>query len=173
MNSPISPKYYVPQSSEEIMQQIRECDTVIAQSNLELAKLGARFCIEAEVDKDNMPPLEKEFFSGQTFPITQQQLKPEDFIPWIKRQPDDRKLNMQHASFFPGDSCDRCGCLLVQWAQDNGWNGKIHAGFCQVEVAKNDAEWETCYFTNEQGGKLIHQLYSRKEMTFGEVKTFL
>lgn len=70
MNSPISPNHYVPQTAEEIMQQIRECDAEIAKCNIELAKLASRHCIEAEVDRDcGGPSLEAQFLSGKTYPI--------------------------------------------------------------------------------------------------------
>ncbi len=59
MKSPISPHGYTPQTAEEIMQQIRECDAEIAKCNrelLEIALAPAR-------------SLEGEFMAGKTYPI--------------------------------------------------------------------------------------------------------
>ncbi len=89
------------------------------------------------------------------------------FFDWIKEQPDDRKLNMGNASFFPNSSTE-CGCLMIQFAQDQGHKGKIMANFSSVEL-ETDGVWDAVLFP-ERTGELIHALALRKEMTFAQVR---
>ncbi len=57
MNSPISPNGYVPQTSQDIMAQVREYESLMDS-------------LEAEIDKDcGGMTLEQEFLSGKTYPI--------------------------------------------------------------------------------------------------------
>ncbi len=90
------------------------------------------------------------------------------FFPWIKAQPDERKINMRTASFYPNETMG-CGCLMVEFARDQGIKGKIMASYSNIDVQKEDGSWEVITFPpNTQ--ELINGLMMREEMTFAEVR---
>lgn len=77
---------------------------------------------------------------------------------WIRKQPLDRAINMSESTITA-----ECGCIMIQFAKDNGIDCKYVGFHSFFNKTKDDAMLDT------QGSALIYRCMTAKVQTYADV----